>query len=111
MSNVVEFGKLALARLRLSLPLVGSESVIELVDHLRLVQRRHDSSVLLKSVAAQQPPCGGELAVGPEELRMRGHVERPLHESQAPRIPVWVPLPPEYARAAVHRQVDVGVAT
>ena len=38
MSNVVEFGKLALVRLRLALPLIGSESVIEVVDHLALVE-------------------------------------------------------------------------
>ena len=57
MGDVVEFGQLALVRLSLGLPLVGSESVVEMVEHLCLVQRQHDHLVLLEPVSFQ-PPSG-----------------------------------------------------
>ena len=109
MGNVVEFGKLPLVRLSVALYLIGSKSVIELVDHLCLVQRQHDLSVLLEPACVQPP--SGRCQVGPiaKEARVVGHVKH-AQESQAPWIPVRVALPPEHARAAIHRQVDVCIA-
>ena len=109
MRNVVEFGKLPLVRLSLALDLIGSESVVELVDHLCLVQRQHNLSVLLEPAPVQPPPGRCQLGPRTKQPGVVGHVKH-AQESQAPWIPVRVALPPKHARSAVHRQVDVGVA-
>ena len=109
MCDVVEFGKLAPVRLGFTLTIVGSKSMIELVDHLCLVQGQYDLSVLLESVHVQLPPSGGQLGPHTKQPRVVGHVKH-AQESQAPWIPVRVSLPPQHARSAVHRQVYCCIA-
>src|SRR5262249_37304833 len=53
--RLVEFRQFALIGLRLGLPLVGAEAVVEVVQHLRLVQREILLLVSAEDVAVEPP--------------------------------------------------------
>src|SRR5579875_444637 len=54
---------------------VGAEAVIEMRDHLALIERQATFLTLIKDVAAQFPSIADQLCVGTEEMGIVCHVE------------------------------------
>ena len=109
MGNVVELGQLTLIRLRHALSLVGSKTVVELVEHLGLVQRQHERSVFLEPIGIRAPPGRYQFSPRTKQTGVVGHMEH-SPKTQTPGIPVRMALPPEHTCTAICQKVDVGVA-
>ena len=103
-----ETGQRAHVGLRFGLAFVGAKPVIEVVDHLGLVEREHASAVRTKTL-----PSGSSHHVPadrrPEQAGVVRHVEH-AHERQAPGILLGV-IAPEDGDALVDADGDLGVAS
>ena len=77
-------GSFPLIRLSLALDLIGSESVVELVDHLCLVQRQHTTSPSFSNRSASNLPAGRhQLGPRAKQAGIIGHMEH-AQESSGP---------------------------
>ncbi len=82
---VGQLGELSLVRLRLRLAFVRAEAVVELVNHLALVEGQVALPVAHEDVAFEAEALALELLAGAEEARVVGHVEH-REELDAPRV-------------------------
>src|SRR5579884_923244 len=76
--HVVAFGS--------GLKRVGAEAVIEMRDHLALIERQATFLTFIKDVAAQLPSITDQLCVGTKKAGITGHIEVSLLERNVPRV-------------------------
>ena len=88
--------------------------MIEMMDHLRLVERHMDAPVLMPPIrTVPAKPLFGKLGGGAEVAAVGGHVEQPL-KRDPPRIPIAIrlilSLPDQNRRCPIQlsRQVQIG---
>ena len=95
------------------LPSVARPSVVEMMDHLRLVQGQILHPVFAEHVPHQLPPVAFELLPRVEEVRVVGHVEHGA-EPDTPRIVLGLVVPgftDEHRHAPIDRLGQLGIAT
>src|SRR5690606_13485616 len=90
-------------------PVVGCPAVVELVEHLRFVQRQVALVAADEDVAFEPPALGLELLAGAEEAGIVGHVEH-AEEPDPPRVLLGRAFFNKYRYPAVDRLGDVSVA-
>lgn len=90
-------------------PLIRRPPMIELVDHLRLIEREVALRAAHEDIPLQGPPLPLQLLPRPEEVRVVRHVEHP-EEAHPPWVPLRIVLPDEDGDAAVDPLGDLGVA-